>query len=711
MNSARFILPPELHLNKNNYSDWIFRIKNELNTRELWEYTERDIVAEVANEVRRKTKNENDLKKAKTQDQIALSIIINNVSQEVIKKIERVEKTCEAMEIINMDYNKEKSKDVGYYLKKLDTLYAKNLDECMDIMREIENIFNILDEKEYRFDDISKMNTIYNAAPPEISGRIVFKEKMKPKDMLDQIRLTTVMLQLMANKRRPSKLGVKTKESQNPNKTNNYMDIDHVTHQKNVHKHCPICNNNTHNLNECRYNLKSEIHNKENKKNNNDKHRRRFRKYKKDKRYVGNVEEDDEYEYKDNGEDFYQEQKLVESIERFNDSECIISDNCKETNIDSECIISDNCKETNINSECIISDNCKRNNVKSECIISDDRKRNNTNSECIISDYIKEKSIPELNIIKNTDDQSGVHDDNKIITWTYDTGCSEHITCDKSILKNFKNEKTNMKCANNTICTFEGVGVFEGTINKHPIKLENVYYSKQINKNLLSGIKLANDGLSCEIESKNNKTWLKLKDVKKENKKVIGSFSADEFNIVRIPSKMKRNISINTITNDNTKTKLDDYSKKLWHQRLGHFYHENLEKYLDLHNVKEVECLDCQIAKLKRKTHNGTPPRASRKLETIHSDVIGPITKSLTGKRFILTFIDEFTRKAWIYPIERKSDVPKKIIQFLKYLKNQFNQSVKFFKSDNGKEFKNRKVENYCLNNGIKKIYSPPYNP
>ena len=94
MNSARFILPPELHLNKNNYSDWIFRIKNELNTRELWEYTERDIVAEVANEVRRKTKNENDLKKAKTQDQIALSIIINNVSQEVIKKIERVEKTC-----------------------------------------------------------------------------------------------------------------------------------------------------------------------------------------------------------------------------------------------------------------------------------------------------------------------------------------------------------------------------------------------------------------------------------------------------------------------------------------------------------------------------------------------------------------------------------------------------------------------------------------
>jgi len=34
-----------------------------------------------------------------------------------------------------------------------------------------------------------------------------------------------------------------------------------------------------------------------------------------------------------------------------------------------------------------------------------------------------------------------------------------------------------MKCVNNTTCTIEGVGIFEGTINDTPIKLKKVYYS------------------------------------------------------------------------------------------------------------------------------------------------------------------------------------------------------------------------------------------
>ena len=34
-----------------------------------------------------------------------------------------------------------------------------------------------------------------------------------------------------------------------------------------------------------------------------------------------------------------------------------------------------------------------------------------------------------------------------------------------------------------------------------------------------------------------------------------------------------------------------DQSRRLWLRRLGHFYHENLEKYLTLHSIKVSKCL------------------------------------------------------------------------------------------------------------------------
>eukprot|EP00833_Pecoramyces_ruminatium_P006451 jgi/Orpsp1_1/1180483/evm.model.c7180000073588.1 len=105
----------------------------------------------------------------------------------------------------------------------------------------------------------------------------------------------------------------------------------------------------------------------------------------------------------------------------------------------------------------------------------------------------------------------------------------------------------------------------------------------------------------------------------------------------------------------------------IWHRRLGHFYNTNIIKYLNLHNVKEPLCLDCRISKKKRTSHKGETPKAKQVLETIHSDIIGPINTSITGKRFIL-------------------------ITMLK-------------------KYNNKSITTYCKNNGIIKIYSPPYNP
>jgi len=173
-------------------------------------------------------------------------------------------------------------------------------------------------------------------------------------------------------------------------------------------------------------------------------------------------------------------------------------------------------------------------------------------------------------------------------------------------------------------------------------------------KNLLSWIRLAKSGYVCKISNQNVETSLYLRfgfNKKKENKNLVGKFIADELNIVRIPIKLV-NRQIDTIYTNNDK--LTDYSKQIWHQRLGHFYHEDLVNYLNLHNVKEIECMDCKISKLKRRPHNGKTPKASGILEAVHSDLMGLINKSVTGKSYILTFLDEYSREILDLPCRKE---------------------------------------------------------
>jgi len=48
-----------------------------------------------------------------------------------------------------------------------------------------------------------------------------------------------------------------------------------------------------------------------------------------------------------------------------------------------------------------------------------------------------------------------------------------------------------MKCTNSSTCEFDGVGIYESSINGHYIKLKNFINSKNLNKNILSGIKIS----------------------------------------------------------------------------------------------------------------------------------------------------------------------------------------------------------------------------
>jgi hypothetical protein len=51
-------------------------------------------------------------------------------------------------------------------------------------------------------------------------------------------------------------------------------------------------------------------------------------------------------------------------------------------------------------------------------------------------------------------------------------------------------------------------------------------------------------------------------------------------------------------------------------------------------------------------------------LELVHSDICGPITLlSNEGKRYIITFIDDYNRETWVYFLQEKFKALKDIKQ------------------------------------------------
>ena len=77
-----------------------------------------------------------------------------------------------------------------------------------------------------------------------------------------------------------------------------------------------------------------------------------------------------------------------------------------------------------------------------------------------------------------------------------------------------------------------------------------------------------------------------------------------------------------------------------------------------------------------------------------------------------MKFIDDYSRKVWVYLLKRKVDVFNTFKQAL--VENNTNISIKCLRTDNGGEFTSVEFENYCKEAGIErhkaKVYTPHQN-
>ena len=100
-------------------------------------------------------------------------------------------------------------------------------------------------------------------------------------------------------------------------------------------------------------------------------------------------------------------------------------------------------------------------------------------------------------------------------------------------------------------------------------------------------------------------------------------------------------------------------------------------------------CKDCLVGK----QHKSSIPkknnwRAVEILQLVHADICGPINPiSNNKKRYLLTFIDDFNRKTWVYFLVEKSEALSVFKSFKIHVEKETSSFLRCLRTDRGGEF------------------------
>lgn len=103
--------------------------------------------------------------------------------------------------------------------------------------------------------------------------------------------------------------------------------------------------------------------------------------------------------------------------------------------------------------------------------------------------------------------------------------------------------------------------------------------------------------------------------------------------------------------------------------------------------------------------------RVSRKLDCVHSDLCQLPVKSLTGARYMMTFLDEYTNIGFIYFMKSKDEAIDCFKHFVQWSERSTGNKLRKVRSDNGVEYTNQRWSDFCVTNGIHHSMGPPHSP
>lgn len=298
----------------------------------------------------------------------------------------------------------------------------------------------------------------------------------------------------------------------------------------------------------------------------------------------------------------------------------------------------------------------------------------------------------------------GYQEDND--TWFVDSACSGHMTGNKSLLCDFKPE-VGPKVTFGDNSTGKTVGY--GVLTNGSITVKRVALVKGLKHNLFSVSQF------CDVD----------------NDVLFRRTHCNIFNEkgdIVLKGQRTRNVYTINMNKAFSKDALCFFSKAaaelnwLWHKRLSHLNFKNINKLSKKSLVKGLPQMTYQRDKKCSACEKGKMHRASLKSKVIssittpfhmlHMDLFGPVSpQSLGGKRFTLLIVDEYTRYSWVFFLRAKSDAAEEIINFIRRMEVFNTQKIKSIRSDNGTEFKNSVIEDFCNKKGITQNFSAVRTP
>jgi hypothetical protein len=137
---------------------------------------------------------------------------------------------------------------------------------------------------------------------------------------------------------------------------------------------------------------------------------------------------------------------------------------------------------------------------------------------------------------------------------------------------------------------------------------------------------------------------------------------------------------------------------------MGHLHHKALpilreivtglpEFSIEQHGV----CRGCTLGKHAKVAFPSSEHRSMGILNLVHLYVCGRMSvASITRNMYYVSFIDDFSRKTWIYFLKTKDEVFSRFQEFKALVENQIGKKIKVLRSNNGEEYTSKEFEGFC---------------
>ncbi|KAH9763605.1 hypothetical protein KPL70_001228 [Citrus sinensis] len=280
--------------------------------------------------------------------------------------------------------------------------------------------------------------------------------------------------------------------------------------------------------------------------------------------------------------------------------------------------------------------------------------------------------------------------------WVLDSGCLFHLCPDKSLFHTYESvEGGRVLMGNNNVCKIVGmwsvkIEMFDRTVKT----LCDVRHAPRLKRNLISLDMLDSMRYCFKYENGGLKiikgTEMIMKGVKKNGLYVLEWSSVPVSAVMPAVSDVDRTM--------------------LWHLRLSHMSIRGIQELskqglLCGDRIDELDfCENCIFDKAHRSKFPKGMHISKQPLDYVHADLWGLAqVPSLSGGRYFISVIDDYSRKVWIYILKTKDQAWKKFKIWKTLVETQSDFKVKCLRTDNGLELCNKEFEQCCQKWGIRR--------